>query len=226
MAMQEQAVCAADNLFSASQMMPVDADKLSIAASQNLKRGALLNSSGELIGAGTAAVKASGTLTYSTNPSAADTITVGTTTLTYVASEPTSSQILIGSDLAATLVNTVAKLPASVVGSVSSSVLTITAATGGTAGNSIALSESSSAISASGAALSGGADAVIDLDVYAVLAEDCDTTAGSAKEAPVYLTGDFNARALSVSASAGATVADCKINARKIGIFIKDCVAI
>lgn len=226
MAMQEQAVCSADNLFAASQMMPIDADSLTIAASQNLKRGSLVNSSGVLIGAGTAAVKASGTLTYSTNPSASDTITVGTTTLTYVASDPTSSQILIGDTLADTLANTVARLPASVVGSVSSGVLTITAAVGGTAGNSIALAESSSAISASGANLSGGTDAVIDLDVYAVLAEDCDTSGGVAKVAPVFLTGDFNARALIVSATAGATVADCKVNARKVGIFIKDTVAI
>ena len=74
--------------------------------------------------------------------------------------------------------------------------------------------------------MSGGTDAVIDLDVYAVLAEDCDTSGGTAKVAPVFLTGDFNAKALIVSNAAGATVADCKVNARKIGIFIKDTVSI
>lgn len=226
MSMQEQAVCTADNLFAASQMMPIDADSLTIAASQNLKRGSLVNSSGALIGAGSAAVKATGTLTFSANPSAADTITVDETTLKFVAADAGEGEIVIGSNLAATLASVIAALPSSVVGSATAGVLTITAAVGGTAGNSIALAESSSAITASGATLSGGVNASLDLDVYAVLAEDCDTSGGVAKVAPVFLTGDFNARALIVATTAGATVADCKVNARKVGIFIKDTVAI
>lgn len=56
-------------------------------------------------------------------------------------------------------------------------------------------------------------------DVYAVLAEDCDTTAG-AREAAVYLTGEFNEKALIVSAGA---VADYKAAARKVSIYIKPC---
>lgn len=56
-------------------------------------------------------------------------------------------------------------------------------------------------------------------DVYAVLAEDVDTTA-AAKEAPVYLTGEFNANALITDGT--LAVADCKAAARKIGIFIKE----
>lgn len=56
-------------------------------------------------------------------------------------------------------------------------------------------------------------------DVYAVLAEDCDTT-GGAREAAVYLTGEFNEKALIVG---GGAVADYKAGARKVSIYIKPC---
>lgn len=55
-------------------------------------------------------------------------------------------------------------------------------------------------------------------DVFAVLADDIDTT-DAAKEAAVYLTGEFNEKALSVAS--GATVAGLKQSARKVSIFIK-----
>lgn len=55
-------------------------------------------------------------------------------------------------------------------------------------------------------------------EVYAVLADDTDTT-GAAKEAAVYLTGEFNEKALSVASD--ATVAALKASARKVSIFIK-----
>lgn len=49
MAMQETHTMAADNLFAASQMMPVVADSMTVAASQGvLKRGALLDETGSL----------------------------------------------------------------------------------------------------------------------------------------------------------------------------------
>lgn len=54
--------------------------------------------------------------------------------------------------------------------------------------------------------------------VYAVLAEDVDTT-DAAKEAAVYLTGEFNENALIVAE--GATAADFKAAARNVGIFMK-----
>lgn len=65
---------------------------------------------------------------------------------------------------------------------------------------------------------SGAIVAAADAEVYAVLAEDVDTT-DAAKEAPVYLTGDFNEAALIVGGS--IAVADVKVSARKVGIFIK-----
>lgn len=58
-------------------------------------------------------------------------------------------------------------------------------------------------------------------DVYAVLAETTDTT--SAVEVPLYLTGEFNKRALIVDDA--ANVEDFLLSARKAGIFIKDTIA-
>ena len=218
MAMQEHFECTRDNLFAASQIMPVDADSLQIAASQNLKRGSLVNSSGELIAATVPGVQASGTATFSNQPTADDTLTVGETVLKFVSGDPGSGEVKIGSDLAGTIDNVIAALPSDVVGSKASSVLTIKAKAAGTAGNSIALAKSSSVITLSGDALSGGVDQVLDTEVYAVLAEDCDTTEG-AKDAAVYLTGDYNENHIIVAN--GVSVADCKVNARKVGIFIK-----
>ncbi len=215
---QETYTFTPDNLFAASQMMPVVSDKLTIAASQELKRGALLSEAGALLAATTAGVKASGTATFSSNPSANDTITVDETTLKFVSADAGDGEVLIGSTLADTLDNLIEALPESVTGSKASSVLTITAAAEGTAGNSIALGKSSTAITLSGAALSGGVTRVVNTTVYAVLAEDIDTTDG-AKDAAVYLTGEFNADALSTNSD--CDVSDCKSSARKVGIFIK-----
>lgn len=59
-------------------------------------------------------------------------------------------------------------------------------------------------------------------DVFGVLAEDVDATS-AAVDAAVYLTGEFNEGALIVGTPSSGTlsVADCKVTARKIGIFIK-----
>ena len=57
-------------------------------------------------------------------------------------------------------------------------------------------------------------------NVYAVVADDIDTTE-AAKEVAVYLTGEFNEKALQVAE--GATVAELKKSARKVSIYIKPC---
>lgn len=57
-------------------------------------------------------------------------------------------------------------------------------------------------------------------DVFAVVADDIDTT-DATKEVAVYLTGEFNEKALSVAE--GATVAGLKQSARKVSIYIKPC---
>lgn len=221
MSMQEHFSTTRDNLFAASQIMPVVADSLTVAANQTLKRGSLLNASGVLIAATTPGVKASGTATFSANVSANDTITIGETTLKFVSATPGDDEVLIGSTVSDTIDNLIAALPEEVTGSKASSVLTITAAAAGTAGNSIALAKSASNITLGGLSdgkLSGGVDQIVDTNVYAVLAEDVDTT-DAAKDAAVYLTGEFNESAIIVSN--GVTVAECKVNARKVGIFIK-----
>lgn len=57
-------------------------------------------------------------------------------------------------------------------------------------------------------------------EVYAVLAEDVDTTSG-AVVAPVYMTGEFREDALIIKTDNSATIADFKASARKAGIFFK-----
>ena len=60
-------------------------------------------------------------------------------------------------------------------------------------------------------------------EVYAVLAEDVDTTDG-AVEAAVYLTGEFNENALSFKPDNDALVSDFKASARKVCIFFKPAI--
>ena len=55
-------------------------------------------------------------------------------------------------------------------------------------------------------------------EVFAVLADDIDTTDG-VKQAAVYLTGECNEKAVSVASD--ATVAGLKKSARKVSIYIK-----
>lgn len=55
-------------------------------------------------------------------------------------------------------------------------------------------------------------------EVYAVLCNDTDTTAGAA-QAPVYLTGEFNVAALKVADGEAAAL---KASARKVGIYMKE----
>lgn len=59
-------------------------------------------------------------------------------------------------------------------------------------------------------------------DVYGVLAEDVDASKADV-DTVVYLTGEFNEKALAVGTPTTGTlsVSDCKTSARKIGIFIK-----
>lgn len=59
-------------------------------------------------------------------------------------------------------------------------------------------------------------------DVYGVLAEDVDASKTDV-DTVVYLTGEFNEKALAVGTPTTGTlsVSDCKTSARKISIFIK-----
>jgi len=113
-----------------------------------------------------AGVKAAGTITMSTNPSASDTVVIGGTTITFVASAPTGNQVLIGTSAA----NTAANLQAFLIASndvnivkcayaTSGAVTTLTYTSVGTAGNAFTLAKTGTNITVSGATLSGGVNA-------------------------------------------------------------------
>lgn len=114
-------------------------------------------------GAGTAA---SGTVTFSGNPTASDTVTINGIVITFVASGPTGNQVLIGGTDNITAVNLATFLQNSTNASlltqsysVSGLVVTITYKQVGTAGNAIGLAKSSTALAVSGADLAGGLNA-------------------------------------------------------------------
>ena len=120
------------------------------------------------------AVAATGTLTFGGNVSASDTVTVGSVTYTYTNSVSAANDVLLGASKSASMNNLAAAINggdgegedygsgtvanAAATASVSGSTVTITAKVAGSAGNSIALGESSDEITASGETLSGGTD--------------------------------------------------------------------
>jgi len=125
---------------------------------------------------------ATGTITFSANPSANDTVTVNTTTYTFKASVgATANEVLIGAAKEDTAKNLTAAINTalantntgysadtvygtattqnpSCTASLSGAVITVSAVYRGTLGNGIALAESSAGITVSGATLSGGTD--------------------------------------------------------------------
>ena len=109
------------------------------------------------------AMSASGTITFTGNPAANDTITIGTTTWTFKSSGATGTQTNIKASLSATLTQLVSDLLASADSQIiqatyetNGTVLNIVFLTPGTSGNTFALAESSSVATASGSTLSGG----------------------------------------------------------------------
>lgn len=110
-----------------------------------------------------AGVKASGTVTFSGNPSNNDTLTLNGVVITFKSSSPTGNQVLIGSTKEATAANLQLFLNqttnASLTGanySTAANILTIQYKTVGTGGNAYTLAESSSGITVSASTLTGG----------------------------------------------------------------------
>lgn len=117
-------------------------------------------------------VPASATAAFSANPSANDTLTIGGSAVTFVASGATGLQVNIGTSLAVTLASLLSFLQGSADTNLvkfayaiatNSNTLTITAnqfassgTNAGAAGNSLTLAKSSTAITVSGTTLSGG----------------------------------------------------------------------
>ncbi len=109
---------------------------------------------------------ARGTVVFSGQPTAADTLTINGKAFSFVASGPSSTNILIGSTLADTIKNTVLTLngsadagvtPASYSANLDGVTIDVTHDTIGTAGNSFTLAKSSTALTVSGATLASGA---------------------------------------------------------------------
>jgi hypothetical protein len=117
--------------------------------------------------AATGALAATDTLTFTVNPTAAQTITIQGTAWTFVTTTTASNQLLIGANLAATLAAAAATLNASSDAntalasySASATVLTLTAKVIGTAGNTYTLATTTTA-TVGGATFSGGANGTI-----------------------------------------------------------------
>lgn len=115
---------------------------------------------------------ATGIVTFTANPANLDTLTLNGTTVTFVTGTPVGNQVLIGSSTGATLTNLYTFLLASTdvnlvqftygyQSSAFSHVLYVNAAVTGAAGNLLTLAKVSSAITVSGATLSGGSGADI-----------------------------------------------------------------
>jgi hypothetical protein len=112
------------------------------------------------------AAAAAGSWAFSANPAANSTLTIGSSTWTFVTSGATGNQTNIGGSLAATLASLLANLQASADGQVSQlswgvngSTLNAVQKTPGTGGNTFAIAASSAPAShavASGSTLSGG----------------------------------------------------------------------
>jgi hypothetical protein len=115
--------------------------------------GSNITVSGANLTGGAAAIAATGTVTYG-SPSNSDTITVAGQLFTKVAATPGANEFSTIGELT-TLINNLSQVNATDNGSV----ITVTAATAGTAGNAITMSKSGSALTLSGATLTGGAAA-------------------------------------------------------------------
>lgn len=115
---------------------------------------------------GVGAVAASGTITFTGNPTAADTVTVNGVVFTARASGAVANEFNIGSGASANAAALAAAINASVSAgvlgtiytSVSAGVITITSSAPGAAGNGITLAESMSNVAVSGANLANGSD--------------------------------------------------------------------
>lgn len=129
--------------------------------------GALMSWNGEefVIKSNTSGVgtQAAGTITFTGTGTAADTLTVGGTSIELVGSSPTGNEVLIGGSANATAGNMQAFLAASsdvniskCTYSLNGAVITATYKTVGTTGNSFSLAKSSTAITLSAGDLAGG----------------------------------------------------------------------
>ena len=143
--------------------------------------------------------QASGTATFSGQPSADDTLTIGATVFTFKAATTTATHIKIGTNVAGTIENAARVIRAHPVSgplvevSYTATVLTIKAEVSGTDGNLIALAKSGTNVAVSGATLSGGTDVTkARVDVKSSIGTNLLTIAKELRLRPLALdaTGD------------------------------------
>lgn len=140
---------------------PIRDDRAQVADAQAIEQFQVLtyNSAGRLIPWLGTSEFAKGTITFTAQPTAADTITINGQAITFVDDDtPAANEVNIEDTLAETLAATAALINAApatfaVWASVSGNVLTLTALVQGTGGNTIALADSSTNTTVSGATL-------------------------------------------------------------------------
>jgi hypothetical protein len=165
------------------------------------------------------AVRASGTITVGAgNAANGDTVTVGGVVYTFrttLVSGGAANEVLIGGNVSASAQNLVAAINAgagagtnygtgtikhpSVTATNSGGVVTVTAVSYGTIGNSITLAAAGANLSVSGATLTGGANPTSN--AFGILATSINMIAGQRMSVPVYRSGHFNMLALTFDPS-------------------------
>jgi len=219
---------------------PVITDGGTVASGNSVTKYQVLgrNAAGKLvplgaIGAGDPAGKsfASGTVTFSGQPSDGDSVTIAGTAVTFKTSGATGNQINIAGSATLTAqalkafinANHVATFP-TVNATGDALVITITAEAAGAAGNAITLAKSGTNLAVSAATLSGGSDdvnqAAPETKVAAIAAQAIDATSADAT-GPVYLGGYFNHEALTWPASVN-TLALRKAACQGSGIYVRE----
>jgi hypothetical protein len=122
-------------------------------------------------------VPSTGWANFTGNPTAAEALNIGGTTITFVASAPSGNQVLIGADVSATLNSLATFLSASVDTQLAKctyrvietdklSAVAITHKTAGTAGNNFRLTTTSSVIATSSATLTHGGTGSVETATY------------------------------------------------------------
>ena len=94
MAMQESYEMKRENLFAATQMMPIVADEMEIAKSGELKRGSLLDEAGAL-------VSAAGTAVYAVLAQDVDATNSAVKAPVYLTGEFNENGVIVGGDISA-----------------------------------------------------------------------------------------------------------------------------
>lgn len=193
-----------------------------VAASQTLAARTVvgLDADGHLVAA-TSTDEAAGALTFSGVGTAADTITIGSKTYTLRAAPTTvANEVKIGATATETAANLIAAInggagagiaygslttahPDVVASAGSAGVVNVVAKVGGTAGNSIATTETGTSTSFGAATLTGGAAYGVTRPIGVLLVAVTTDASPTLKAAPVYRAGCFNPDALIWGASFG-----------------------